>query len=449
MKYKKERLYRSIFIIFFIATCCSITFFTASGAEEQKKPPTIEQLAAGEGKGWLPPSIEDLTQGKVKIGDLINKDNVDLVKDYLPLSIYECVKKGMVMRMGENLPPEKMVPRYFWEASVKNKGKAVMDKEGTVLMPDGSPWAGGIPFPEPKTGLEIMANVKFGLGISDQYYPPYPMFYINKEGQIYKTGSFEVRQAWAFGRLKVPPLGTIPGMEDLQWKHISVFTSPLELKGLGQLTIRHYDENKNPDTGFVYLPAFKRTIRVSATTWQDNMGGTDFTWGDPQGLREPYAYWNFKLLKTQLMLVPEPKSPFPLLNLEDRSLNKEVLTDHGETFVRLGWTITPMHIVEATPKIPHIYGKKILYIYAPPYWTGIMPILAVDVYDKAKKLWKSYFDFRGLVVDADGESCALTSGGMMYDLQTGHATRHNWLCVPDVGIDINDLNLKMLLEKGR
>ena len=47
-----------------------------------------------EGKAYdKVPTIEDLTKGKVKIGDLIDKNNVDLVKEYLTVGIYESVKK--------------------------------------------------------------------------------------------------------------------------------------------------------------------------------------------------------------------------------------------------------------------------------------------------------------------------------------------------------------------
>ena len=48
-----------------------------------------------------PPTIEELTDGKITIGELITKDNVELVKTYLPAGLYDCVKKGMVLGKGE------------------------------------------------------------------------------------------------------------------------------------------------------------------------------------------------------------------------------------------------------------------------------------------------------------------------------------------------------------
>ncbi len=410
----------------------------------------VSPLAGVKGGEKLPiPTIEDLTKGKVKIGDLITGDNVDLVKEYLPASIYVCVKQGMVLRMGNNLPPEKLVPKFFLDITERNKGRAVIDENGTVTLADGSPWPGGLPFKEPKNGLEVMANVKFGAFQDDGYWPSYPVHYVNKAGKIYKTAKMVAWQVFTTGRERVSPLGTVPGFEKEQFRHIAGFTYPLELKGLGQLTIRPYDENKYPDKGFVYLPAFKRTIRISATTYQDNMGGQDFTWGDPRGLRDPYRHWKFKLIGKKFMLIPEPHSPIPILMPEDRSLNPEIKTDLGKTFLRIGWAITPVHIVEALPTGKHVYGKKVCYVNDPTFWPSDMPIAAVDIYDRKLKLWKAYWDLRGLLVQVEREPFPCSYGAIMRNLQTGHTTQHFWRTEPNYGTQPEELNLQRLLELGR
>ena len=118
---------------------------------------SIEDVVAG--KASLP-TIEDLTGGKVKNGDVIDKNNVDLVKDYLTAGIYESVKRGMVLMMGTQLPPDQLNPKAFREATERNKGKAVMNENGVVYYEKiGTPWPGGRPYPWVKTGLEAMANL--------------------------------------------------------------------------------------------------------------------------------------------------------------------------------------------------------------------------------------------------------------------------------------------------
>ena len=97
-----------------------------------------------------PKSLEELSHGKIKVGMVITKDNVDLIKEYLAPGLYQCVKNGMVLRMANNLPPEKLNPRHYLEATERNRGKAVIDDHGVVRLKDGSEWPGGIPFIEPK-----------------------------------------------------------------------------------------------------------------------------------------------------------------------------------------------------------------------------------------------------------------------------------------------------------
>jgi hypothetical protein len=436
-----------------IAIALAFAFFLnnrMSYAVEMEPPQNyIERLAAGETPGWLPPSIEELTQGKVKVGDLITKDNVDLVKEYLTMGVYECVKnKGMVLRMAENFPPDKLCPKFQWEFTMANKGKAVMDQNGTVRLPDGSNWSGGLPFPDPKTPLEAMVNQKFGYPTDMSVFPQSAMLYISKEGKIEKSSKMKIWQTFAFGRKRIPPLGTVPGHENYQWRNINGFVDPLEMKGMGQLNIRHYDEYKDPDEGFMYLPAFKRVIRISATTYQDNMGGSDITYGDPSGLREPYAFWDFKTMTKKLILMPEDKLQVPFIN-EDSTLNSKAPFDHGYSFPRLGWSVVPAIVIEATPKIKHVYGKRVIYMTNPPYWASVNPIVLEDIYDRQLKFWKSYSTFRDTYTK-DGETWGMVDSGLiMYDMQVGHATINPWVLIPNEGLPIEELSLTKLLSLGK
>ena len=56
------------------------------------------------GKAELP-TIEDLTDGAVKKGDLIDKNNMDLVKQWLTPGTIEAINQGMVLIMGTNSKP--------------------------------------------------------------------------------------------------------------------------------------------------------------------------------------------------------------------------------------------------------------------------------------------------------------------------------------------------------
>jgi hypothetical protein len=230
------------------------------------------------------------------------------------------------------------------------------------------------------------------------------------------------------------------------YKRISVMTAPLEIKGLGQYTVRHYDDAKRYDTGFAYFPTFKRTLRVSATTWQDNVGGSDFTYGDGNGFQEPYVDWDFKLIDTKYILVPEPKAPFPIVD-EKGEINERLQFDIGKKWPRVGWALSPMHVVEAIPKIKHIYGKKVLYLLSAPYWNPDGQIQIVDSYDRQMKLWKLYVSLNG---DYDeSKHYYMMYGVFLTDLMTRHMTQYWYRLNMNQGIKPADISMKTLLSKGR
>ncbi|MDY6971089.1 MAG: DUF1329 domain-containing protein [Thermodesulfobacteriota bacterium] len=431
--------YVALFIAFLFA-------FPCTSVAGQRNIPLVEDVIKGLTNL---PTIEDLTGGKVKKGDVIDRDNVHLVRDFLSPAVYSCVLRGMVLRMGKQLPPHLMVNRYVREATKRNKGKAIMDANGTVWYErPGIPWPGGIPFPEPRNGLQAAANVKYGC-VYDDLLNTIAMSLVNPEGKVYKTVNMEHRIMLYSTRTVVPPLGSIPGDENIMWKRISVITAPLELKGLGQYTIRYYDDARYHDTGFVYLPAFKRTIRVSATTWQDNVAGSDMTYGDGQGLSEPFSDWSFKLIDKRYLLLTEPESPIPFLD-ENVSINKRLRFDVGRKFPRNGWAIWPVHVVEGTPKKKHIYGKKIFYTHAWPYWNSVVPFAETDIYDRQLRLWKLYLSQTGNHYYVNRQPYATEWGTLMYDMQADHMTQY-WYTqqLNKMNYRPADLTLKTLLQIGR
>ncbi len=389
--------------------------------------PTVEDVINGKAEV---PSIEALTSGKVKIGDLINMDNVDLVKEYLSAGIYEAIKQGMTLRMGEQLPADKLVPNFFRDITENNKGKAIIDKGGAVYYEKtGVLWPGGVPFVNPKNGLEAITNAKYGCVYDGFQMDPSWMMYINPKGRIYKSSLMNQMYSYYTTRTKDEPLGAISGYEDILYKRISVFLSPLELKGLGQYTVRHYDDAKKFDTGFAYFPAYKRTVRVSATTWQDNIGGSDMTYGGAGGLSEPFSYWDFKLVGKKFILACEPDAPFPVVDGKTRKVDKRVKFTVGKKFPVSGWAVWPMYVVEGTPRIKHIYGRKMFYVHAWPYWPAAWQIGVTECYDRQKVLWKVLWNRRDQAV-FDEENYTAQTGGPAYDLQTQHMTMFWYIETP-------------------
>lgn len=423
------------FIVFLVVCFFLIPLREVLAAEEFWKLPPV-------------PTIEELTHGKVKVGDAITKENVDLVKDLLPVSTYELVKQGLILDIGKVSTPGGLIPEFFRKAteeSYKAVGRPSVDGRGVVYTKEGKPWPGGRPFPNPQNVLEIMANAKYGESLDDDDIDV-KMALVDKEGKIYKTDDLFIQQVWCTTREFLPPLGAIPGYENQYKTMVMCFTAPRDVKGLGQYYVRHWDDVKDPDEGFMYLPAFKRTIRVSMTTWQDSMGGGDYTWGDTEGLYEPYSYWKFKLIGTKPMLSSAPTEKSIRIP-GTRDLDLSQFTE-GVRFHRDTWEVDNFYVVEATPAIKHIYSKKILYVEPDTTFVGVA---AFDNYDTQGQLWRGMVISRHVIYPKGHPDQRFKGMDMMnyYDLQTRNQTVNFGTHRPDVGIERSTLTMRKLIEVGR
>lgn len=407
--------------------------------------PSAEDVAFG--KAPLP-TIEELTGGKVKEGDLINKDNMDLVKDLLTDGQKKCLQDGMVMRMANHkLKPLEGTPFNYNEATEKNRGKAILD-EGKMTVwfeKTGTLWPGGNPFPEAKSATEVMANVKFGV-VEDDYSMVGWMDYVNNDGKMYKSQGYWGYFIWVNTRESIPPLGAWPGYEDQMYRKVTCFTTPLEAKGLGGFNIRYYNDAEKYDQGFFYHPAFKKTGRSNATTWMNNQGGTDFTFGDGMGLQDPLVDWSFTYKGVQYKLITEFVAPGSLIDKDARPV-KDMKYDFGEKFPSLGYAAIPFHVVEGVPRIKHVYGKKILYVLTYRYCKPDSYIPMMDAFDKQQTLWKHYTLFNGHY-NKEGHY-AIHQGCAIWDVQSRHSTTFWFRMQINEGLNPEDCSLKSLLAKGR
>ncbi len=419
--------------------------FPLTGVVNGAGVPSAEDVAFG--KAPLP-TIEELTGGKVKAGDLINKDNMNLVKEFLTEGQIKCIKEGMVMRMANHkLPPLGGTPLNYNELTKQNRGKAILDPSTITVSyeAEGTLWPGGAPFPEPKSAEEVMANVKYGV-VPDDFEMLGWMDYVNKNGKLYKKQGYWGYFIWVNTRTAIPPLGAWPGYEDQMYRKVTVFRSPLEAKGLGGFNIRFYDDTAKYDQGFYYHPAFKKTGRSNATTWMNNAGGTDYTYGDGMGLQDPLVDWGFKYKGVQYKLHTEFVAPGPIIDDNQRPV-KSMEYDFGEKFPRLGYAVIPFHVVEGKPKIRHVYGKKMLYIFSYRYAKPESWIPMMDAYDNQQTLWKHYTLFNGHY-DKEGHY-AVHKGCCMWDLQSRHSTTYWFDLQVNAGLKPKDCSLKSLLAKGR
>ena len=105
--------------------------------------------------------IEAYTKGKVKVGDVINKDNIELVQDLIdPMLYQEVTQDGReFFVLPTQTETDVHFPPFYLDATLKNWGQAQFGPDGNVYTKDGKPWIGGHPFPDPQDGFETITNI--------------------------------------------------------------------------------------------------------------------------------------------------------------------------------------------------------------------------------------------------------------------------------------------------
>ena len=95
-------------------------------------------------------SIDAYTKGKLKAGDVLNANNVDLVKDLLDEVAYWQVKHDQrtIDLIETQTDVTKLLPAAYLEATFRNKGVHHIGPDGNVWTKDGKPWIGDNPLSE-------------------------------------------------------------------------------------------------------------------------------------------------------------------------------------------------------------------------------------------------------------------------------------------------------------
>jgi Protein of unknown function (DUF1329) len=244
-------------------------------------------------------SIEMYTKGKLKPGDTIDVNNVDLVQDLLDSIRYTQIKQmGRKLQVVESVKDmTRLSPIDYIQATLRNKGQATLDAVGNIYTKEGKPWIGGNPFPEPKTGAECFIPITLSWGRHDI------SFYTIKDYEIADTGEqthhYEV--CWceyaAVGRVTVDPKPYLPGSEDKLRYQSVFFTFPNDAKGTSFLNIWEYDQTKFPEL-MGFLPQFKRVRRFpSSQRFEPLIPGTTLYLSDAWTAGDPYLTWgNYKII---------------------------------------------------------------------------------------------------------------------------------------------------------
>jgi hypothetical protein len=250
-------------------------------------------------------SIEMNTKGKIKVGDTIDSKNVEHVKHLLDEITYV-----QVSQQGRKLiiaPPttdvSTMYPYTFFQATLKNAGKAKFDATGNVVeAATGDPWIGGTPFPDMKTAEEAVANITLSWGRHDLSQYAIRDFDINPNG----SRAYQYDFLWTELNTTARTEGAryFQGKKDMLRYQSVFFTAPQEQAGASFLCPWYYDQRKLPEL-YGYLPQFRRVRQFPANQrFEPLVPGITLFLSDAWGAGDPMLTWgNTKLIGREPHLV--------------------------------------------------------------------------------------------------------------------------------------------------
>ena len=250
-------------------------------------------------------SIEAQTKGKVSVGDYITADNLEHVEHLLdPCVIQQIREDGRRIRIGE---PETDITRMFTYQNLQKtldnleRGyEAQFNDVGNVVGPDGNPWQGGFPFPNPKNALEIQANAALSWGRADAN--------LYAVRQVDFKGNGEQQYAYDFAWVELQMQARIDGKAfrghtDEIRRQTAYFEKSEAVKGTSFLRVWKYDQRKLPDL-YGYLPQFRRVRQYPANQrFEPLIPGATWFLTDPWAAGDPMLTWgNYEIVERKPML---------------------------------------------------------------------------------------------------------------------------------------------------
>src|SRR3972149_8907639 len=193
------------------------------------------------GAAELPPYSK--YEGPIKPGIVITKENFDTYLPELQKLLPPSKVKWYGMGVKEGLVTMPIVKTTYYrvtkgqlEATRKYAGTARVGANNDLLN-----WTAGVPFPEPKTALEVAWNCYPSISRSSAHDDLlfFSKFLLFKNVQYEKQFTWDLFDRKYRGRADIHPLGNMPDFTEsgISFKESIVILEPNEVKGLIQLRI--------------------------------------------------------------------------------------------------------------------------------------------------------------------------------------------------------------------
>lgn len=244
-------------------------------------------------------------------------------------------------------------------------------------------YVAGQPFPapeEPLKGWKILA---------DLWFRPQPWLECGTDNWVYRKDSFGNLTAVSFtlayrqmSHISAADMAvTDPASQGVYYSEYLEVNTPEEDRYSTQLTV-YYDQPEKLEDLFLFVPALRRTIRLSSAARCSPVAGTDYAQDDIHyGFNGGIVRWSADYLGNEQVLSIVRAEPGNLGELG----NYDALLFPKPAVGR--WELRPVYIIDArrilSERAGYCYSKRVMYVDRETFnnlWT--------EDYDTAGRLWK-------------------------------------------------------------
>lgn len=348
---------------------------------------------------------------KTWAGKKIDKSNVGEVAQFLPDQIVELYKNPEKWGAPEKdglffiiTPYEQIIEPSGVIAATKKYAPAVKQNAAGDIVNYAD--IAGVPFPNPKTGLEIAWNFDFNShGDASHGLKKGPV--VSPGVTIERTTSQEQWELYYIHRTDVDP---VPAYADNpKGIHRGLFLhlyDPPESQNTRFFNLRYIDKDKEDD-GYMWYAPFRRIRRINVGQRTDTIDGTDMIYDDEYGWDGHIQRNTYKLIGKKDMLCSRHTDNTKLQRAPGQAMPNNITRERVATYV-----------VEVKSKDPHyLYGKRIWYVDPETYL-----VLWTELYDELKRPWKCFEYLHDNFKTKKGEMKNMIVGTLLLDFQRSHAS---------------------------
>ncbi|MBF6569971.1 MAG: DUF1329 domain-containing protein [Candidatus Binataceae bacterium] len=367
-------------------------------------------------------SSPDLAQGTV-----ITPQNWWQYKNYMPAGMQALFAGAYHWKFPANFqmvvgPSHRFAPPKSYQENTEKYSAEVK----IVQLPGGghslSGYVAGLPFPRPADPLK-----GWKILVDEWYrYVPYLICSAPSGYQLSLNDRFghaaQLRTPLVYRRLSHisdpgMPL-TDPQAQGIDYSEWIEVLQPEESRYSQNLTL-YYDDPAKPEDVFLFIPALRRSLRLSSAARCSPFVGTDWTQDDVRtGFNGGIIRWQAEWLKNQRILT--------LITANPEDFGSWSNYYRGVLFPKPSWAkfeLRDSYVIDVrrirSQRPGYCYGKQVMYIDQENY-----NLYWKDIYDSSMHYWKALIGDH-IASPVPGEGMQAETGNLIesvYDMQNGHSS---------------------------